>query len=276
MRQTIWLCGRLLALCILFALASACSALPVARIQSQMLWYADPQAHDLSPWETNEGGGVFNTGTGTATVDGDVKHNSDAAIRLTITQADGKHGNQAVRLFRWEETHQHQQAYFSVWYLFPQRYRPAEYWNVFQWKSKTQNSDDPFWILNVGNRPDGKMYFYLYDWQHGKSYVQDEVDIAEGQWIHVEAFYRIASDNTGHVTFWQDGVELFDVPNVQTRYADGDAQWSVNNYTDNISPATATIYVSDPVISRVRLEALDNSLLHLWLEGELFPRGKDH
>lgn len=269
MTRITWLASRLLALCLLLAFESACSPLAVQRVQSEILWYADPQAHDLSPWETNEGGGVFKTGSGTATVDTGVQHDGHATIRLTVTRADGKHGNQAIRLFRWKETQQHQQAYFSVWYLFPRRYQPAVYWNVFQWKSKTHDRDDPFWVLNVGNRPDGKMYFYLYDWQHGKSYQQDEVAIPERQWIHVEAFYRIASDNTGHVTIWQDGIELFDVANVQTRYADGDAQWSVDNYTDNISPSTATIYVSDPVISRVRLESLGNNLFRLWLDGGL-------
>lgn len=267
MTRTIWLASRLFALCVLLAFVSACSSPAVQKMQSEILWYADPQARDLSPWESNAGGGVFETGTGTATVDSSVKHNGHAAIRLTITQADGKHGGQAVRLFRWDEIQQQQQAYFSVWYLFPQRYQPAVYWNVLQWKSKTHDHDDPFWILNVGNRRDGKMYFYLYDWQRGKSYQQEEIDIPERQWIHVEAFYRIASDNTGHVTFWQDGVELFDVPNVQTRYADGVAQWSVNNYTDNISPSTATIYVSDPVISRLRLESLGESLFRSWLDG---------
>jgi hypothetical protein len=267
MTRIIWLSSRLFALCILLAYASACSSPAVQRIQSDILWYADPHAHDLSPWEINDGGGMFKTGTGTATVDGNVKRNGHAAIRLTITQADGKHGNQAVRLFRWNETRQHRQAYFSVWYLFPRRYQPAVYWNVFQWKSKTDDRDDPFWILNVGNRPDGKMYFYLYDWQRSKSYQQEQVDIPERQWIHVEAFYRIASDNTGRVTFWQDGVELFDVQNVQTRYADGDAQWSIANYTDNISPSTATIYVSDPVISRSRLESLGGNLFRLWVDG---------
>ncbi len=276
MTRTIWSYGRIFALVVVVALGSACSASAVKRMQSQILWYADPHADDLSSWETGEGGGVFESGTGTATVDSSIKHNGNPSIRLTITQADGKHGSQAIRLFRWNETHQQPQAYFSVWYLFPQRYHPAVYWNVFQWKSKTPDRDDPFWILNVGNRPDGKMYFYLYDWQHKKSYQQDAVTIPERQWIHVEAFYLIASDKTGHVTFWQDGVELYDVPDVQTRYADGDAQWSVDNYTDNISPATATLYVSDPVISHSRLESLDNNLLRLWLEGELFLSGKDH
>ncbi len=43
-----------------------------------------------------------------------------------------------------------------------------------------------------------------------------------------------------------------------------------------LSDATATIYVSDPIIRRVRLELLDNSFLRLSREGELIVRGKDH
>jgi len=36
-------------------------------------------------------------------------------------------------------------------------------WNVFQWKSKRGGASDLFFALNVGNRPDGSMYFYLYN-----------------------------------------------------------------------------------------------------------------
>ena len=59
------------------------------------------------------------------------------------------------------------------------------------------------------------------------------------------AYYQCAPDNTGRVAIWQDGVRLFDVRNVPTRHADGDCQWSVNNYSNGLTPSSATIYIDD-------------------------------
>ncbi len=241
--------------------AALVSALPVsARIPGwlpgasnrQLLWSGNASANWLAAWQADNGGGIFTTGTGTADISTDVVRDGQPAIRLSITDADGQHGKQAVRLFRWNESDTNAQAYYSVWYFFPRVYKPAQYWNVFQWKSKTATRDDPFWILNVGNRPDGQMFFYLYDWQNQKAYDQTNQVIPVDEWIHIEAYYQVAPDNTGRVIFWQDGKVLYSVTNVPTRYPDGDAQWSIDNYTDNILPSQADIYISDPTISRSR------------------------
>src|ERR687896_1805095 len=95
--------------------------------------------------------------------------------------------------------------------FFPRIYRPGLYWNIFQWKSKTSSVNDPFFILNIGNRSDGDMYFYLYDWQRRASNGQTKMDVPVGRWFQVEAYYRCAADNTGRVIFWQDRQLLFDV-----------------------------------------------------------------
>jgi hypothetical protein len=92
------------------------------------------------------------------------------------------------------------------------------------------------------------MYFYLYNQNTKTSYDQALKVIPERRWTRVEAFYVCAGDNTGHVTFWQDGVQIFDISSVQTRYFDGDCQWSLNNYSSSLSPSTATIYVDDAAI----------------------------
>ncbi len=223
------------------------------KVNPNILWTAELGAGDLSEFTAEKGGGIYNSGTGIARVDPSMKHNGQPAIKLSISDADGLHGSQAVRLFRWKEANQSREAYYSVWLYFPEVYRPAEYWNVIQWKSKSADRNDPFWIVNVGNRPDGQMYFYLYDWQHEKSFEQDQLNIPVRRWVHVEAFYREAQDQTGQITVWQDGKLLFDVQGAETRYDDGDIEWSVNNYTTEISPSSATIYVSQPTISKVRL-----------------------
>ena len=97
------------------------------------------------------------------------------------------------------------------------------------------------------------MYFYLYNGYQKTSYQQRLTDIPVGQWFQVEVYHRSRGDNTGAITVWQDGVELFDVQGVQTRYLEGDIQWSINNYTDNIRADTVTLYVDDMIISKARI-----------------------
>jgi hypothetical protein len=155
-----------------------------------------------------------------------------------------------ARLFRWCESQTHERLYYGVWFHFPRNYHAPNWWNVFQWKSKVSSAKiDPFFIVNVGNRSDGSMFFYLYDWQRRISYPQTVKDIVVGQWVHVEALYHCAADTTGQVTIWQDGVLLTDVQGAATRYVDGDCQWSVNNYSDALSPNPAVLYIDDATIS---------------------------
>jgi hypothetical protein len=222
---------------------------------SSVLWSADMETGDLSQWSfpdapggRNAGGGVFNSGIATAKV-GVVAHTGHHSAKLWIKTP--KTPTSGARLFRWKEPHTYPQLYYSAWYYFPRRYIPdgrPSWWNVFSWKSRHAAGNDPFFALNVGNRADGPMYFYLYNQNTKASYDQALKVIPERRWTRVEAFYACAGDNTGHVTFWQDGVQIFDIPSVQTRYFDGDCQWSLNNYSSSLSPSTATIYVDDAAI----------------------------
>jgi hypothetical protein len=210
-------------------------------------WSSGLETGNFSEWEQNWGGGIFNTGTGNASVSSDVAHSGRYSAKMAIDTSSG--GPQAVRIFRWNESRADQSAYYRVWYYFPQQYSGMNWWNVFQWKSKTPSRNDAFWQLNVGNRPDGTMNFYVYNWVNSRSYSQSVVNIPVGRWFRVDAFYTQSSDNNGRVTFWQDGVKFFDMSGVNTKYPDGDVQWAVANYTDGISPSKATIYVDDAAIS---------------------------
>ncbi len=230
---------------------------------ANILWSSGMENGSLDDWwspetQANHGccnlGGEFDSGIGSSLAAKDFAHTGDWSAKMTITTPSGTSEMSGTRLFRWGEPQTHSALYYSVWYYFPQRYSAPNWWNVFQWKSKRSDTiNDPFFILNIGNRSDGSMYYYLYDWQKNISYDQSLMNIPVGQWTQVEAFYQCVGDNTGHVTFWQDGKQIFDVSNVQTRYSDGDCQWSVNNYSNLLSPSPATIYIDDAVISTSRI-----------------------
>lgn len=234
-------------------------AIPAPRLGS-VLWSADMETGDLSQWSQpdvpggpNAGGGVFDSGTSISSVDAiSVAHSGLHSAKLFINTLNSPGiSTSGVRLFRWLEPQNHSDLYYSVWYYLPQRYIPngnPPWWNVFQWKSKRGGTSDPFFSLNVGNRQDGSMYFYLYNQNSKLSYSQSIKNIPDGQWSRVEAFYKCAGDNGGRVIFWQDGQQIFDIPSVQTRYPDGDCEWSVNSYSSSLNPTSATIYVDDAAI----------------------------
>jgi hypothetical protein len=232
-----------------------CGAVVVAGFggQGDVLWSADQETGDLSQWDVDQQGGVFNTGTGTASVTTDVAHTGRYAMRLRIRDAHGI--PQAARVFRWDTSAEPgQELYYSAWYYFPQRYRPVVWWNIFQFKSEPDNAtqSEPTWSLNVGNRsPSGRMYLYLWDAINRRSYGQTIADLPERRWVHLQARYKLAVASEGRITVWQDRRQLWDITGVQTTFANN-VFWSVNSYTDDIRPSTVIIYVDDAVISRAR------------------------
>jgi hypothetical protein len=223
-----------------------------AATSGRVIWSADVETGDTSQWyypasnaNGGEGGGEFNSGTGDSVASRDFAHSGSWSLRMRITTPP----ESGTRMFRWLEPHTYPKLRYSAWFYFPQRYSVGTYWNIFQWKSKTSAGQvDPFFVLNVGNRGDGSMYLYLYNWQNRQAFQQSVKNIPVGQWFKVEADYWCAADGTGRVTFWQDGTQLFDVQNVQTRYGNGDCQWSLDNYSSGLSPSTSTIYIDDAQI----------------------------
>lgn len=222
----------------------------------QILWSDDLESGDFSGWFTqDQNGGIYSTGSGTTSVSSEVARSGRYAARLAISGADGTSGNQAVRIFRWAESRSEPEAYYSVWLYFPQRYQPSAWWNLLQFKSVNAERNDPFWILNVGNRDDGAMFFYLYNWVNQRGYSQSLRDIPVAQWVHIEVYYKQSAEGQGRITVWQDGAELFDIDGITTGFPGAlePSNWSVNNYTDAITPSNAVIYVDDPTISKTRV-----------------------
>jgi hypothetical protein len=220
-----------------------------------LLWTGDMEEGDMRDWYDPQGsacdcgqnnGGEYNSGSGVSSASTDYARSGQWSAKLTINGSGG------VRLFRWGESRQHKELYYSVWYYFPKQYQnTAGWWNVFQWKSKNASAIDPFFLLDALNR-DGRSYLSLYEWQPGRRIRYQplaKVEIPIGKWFRVTAFYRCAGDSTGKVTIWQDGTKLFDVSGVRTRFPDGDCQWSVNNYSGGpVDPSPTTIYVDDAAI----------------------------
>jgi len=254
-------CGTLGAL-----VAAACQSVsslgrPWTRYGWPVLWSADFEKGDTSQWyfpsagaDGNEGGGTFNSGTAESVPSTEHAHTGRWGLKMTILAPP----ESGTRMFRWREPIKWSELYYTVWYYFPRKYSVANYWNVLQWKSKNSSgTTDPFFVLNVADRPDGSMYFRLYDWQAGRTHSQSLTNIPVGRWFRVDAHYVCAADDSGAVTIWQDDSVQFDLRNLPTRYAGGECHWSVDNYSDNIWPSPAVIYVDDVAIrNKLRLYPL--------------------
>jgi len=192
-------------------------------------WYF-PDCCDRSelnpPQSSSNGGGIYNSGTASAGPSFDYAHSGSYSAILKINTSV----ESGTRLFRWQEprlNNSNSDLYYSVWYYFPTTYTPTVYWNILQWKSNSPTwGNNPMFNVEVNNRGSG-MYLYLCPpsfinggtcyGQTGNTYY-----IPVGTWTHLEAHYVGSGLSTGHVTIWEDGHQLFDIANVQTRYADGD------------------------------------------------------
>lgn len=229
-----------------------------APLASSVVWRADHETHNLSQWTKNQQGeAVFNTGTGRIRVTEAFSRSGRHSLALTIRNANGE--RQAARIFRWHEGLK--SGYYSAWYYFPRRFEPELWWNVFQFKTHDRKGvSQPTWSLNVGNLRNGEMTFYLYSSLQDRTYdrplTSTPLAIPVGQWVHVEAFYKRATDGTGQIAVWQNGTKIYDISGVRTALTDY-SDWSLNNYTDNIRPSTATIYVDDAAISKSRLGGVE-------------------
>lgn len=216
--------------------------------QASVVWSAGMETGDLSEWEfpgrPNHGGGEFNSDGGDAVANTTVARTGQWSAQLTLPDGSG-----GTRLFRWREPREYEEAYYSAWFYFPNTYRPDVWWNIFQFKTRTARGSDPAWAINVGNRPDGTMFLYLFDDFNRQSHSQSAVDLPPNTWVNITCFLRQSAFRRGQVKCWQDGVVLWDLNGVTTNYPEGVNEWSVNNYSDAVSPSPTILFIDDATVS---------------------------
>ncbi len=216
------------------------------------------------------GGGVYNSGDAKAVATKEIAHSGRWSAKLTVATLNSS--TSGARLFRWLESQTHRALYYSVWVYLPVAYkRTGSFFNLIQFKSSTPDGrrNDPVWAFyleNVGDR----LYIaagwgagntnlpgpYSGDGMGAKSYRQSIRPLPIGRWVHLEAFLRQSSVFDGQLTFWQDGLKLFDFQNIRTSYVNcmhnswcANNAWSVNLYSDGLLPTPAVMYVDDAAIA---------------------------
>jgi hypothetical protein len=245
---------------------------PVGFERSRRLWVGDMEEGTLSDWASPgggsgsaPGGGEFDSGGGRARASRREAHSGTWAARLVLP--DGRGG---TRLFRWGELQLHRDAVVSVWLRVPRRYRmtgdvaTGRYWNVFQIKSRsTSGANDPLWFLDLASRSGRRLRLQLVWWHRtlegprpGRSgfrrFKQRVTDVPVGRWFRLTARLLQSSQFDGMLCVWQGARLIFAKSHIRTSYENcthnswcAANEWSVNNYSDGLSPAPAVLYVDD-------------------------------
>ena len=192
-------------------------------------------------------------------------------MKLTINTESGKAG---CRQNRDVEARSGDTFVYSAWYYLPRREVPIrDMWNVFQFKSRQRKASptDPFWTINiVRSRPGGPLRLVL-KWKGGltdhtqgvsgpfanspiqaRMYRQRRTVVPIRRWFKISAHLEQSGDFTGRLAVRQNGVLLWDMRHVRTKYPDGMQMqsWSVANYSNGIRDNPATIFIDDARVAR--------------------------
>ncbi|MCC6456167.1 MAG: heparin lyase I family protein [Caldilineaceae bacterium] len=240
---------------------------PIAQTDETVLpagvvWQADMETADLSQWGTNNGsatdidsGLCYRPANGVGT---EQAHSGSYSMKMTIDSRQ----EAGCRQFRKAEPASGYPLYYSAWFYIPQKTQVGTFWNIMQFKSKLNGESGLFWKLDVRNDKSGNMGVMLV-WkgpiagpQAGdgiavRKYEQAEALLPVGKWFKLEIYLKQSEGFDGQITVWRDGVLLYDVQNVRTKFPGGIQNWSINNYGKGLLPNPATLYVDDVTISTV-------------------------
>lgn len=260
-------------------------------LTSKVLWYSDFEDSSFKKWEDEgtghqfAGGGIFNTDEVNSSfgIENEIVHSGNhasfAKIQNVITPMEPK----AIRLMRWTDKAWDNQgnyfpdeAYYSAFFYFPENYsskKPSDndplndggWWNIFQFKSDNNAGSQPIAVLDVYNK-NGNMYLgliikeYVNDdtTEHTQTYLEqtNPIALAVGEWLHIEAYYKKAADDSGAISIWQKGKLILEKKGFKTLFSeDGTAVWGIGNYTDYIVGGEAIIYFDDAIVATSRIGA---------------------
>jgi hypothetical protein len=163
--------------------------------------------------------------------------------------------------------------HYSAWFYLPRREVPTQdMWTVFQFKSDSPSvvsiGTDPFWTINIVRSPSGRLRLVL-KWKGGhtdhtegvsgpfadsptqvRMYRQHRKVVPVRRWFKISAKLKQSGAFDGHLVVRQNGVLLWDMRQVRTKYPDGRQSWSVANYSNGIRHNPATIFIDDVSVAQ--------------------------
>ena len=212
------------------------------------------QTADVSGWTGNpRPGGFILPGNSRVEVVKGVARSGDYALLIQDDSPDARDFPLAARNGPLPN-----EVYCSAWYYLPEVVQPKSYWWYFLFRSRRPPYDfmsfrDEVKLL-FKTRDDGTLGTRLASPDLGES-VPPLVDLPVpiAKWFHVEVFHRTATDETGVVDVWQDGVHTFHVTGkLETDWQ----EWMIGGVVDGLTTSASRLYIDDAMISKRRFGPL--------------------
>jgi hypothetical protein len=224
---------------------------------ASILWSATFEVGDLSEWAGDGHGGVFvDQAPAPPSATLTVAHRGRYAGMATVMPVPGT----ASINYLYRNQPSVPAAYYSAWFYVPSSFTVKGWLSLIHF-SNSGTADgkhlSAIWDLNLYPRADGSLIAHLYDYVTLTNLEQVvPVPVPIASWVHFEVFLRKAADATGEVAVWQDGVSILERRNVATAANDW-VQWDAGASSNDVTPATAVVYVDDAAISLSRLGTSD-------------------
>jgi hypothetical protein len=147
------------------------------------------------------------------------------------------------------------EAYYGAWFYIPASLEVPSWLSLlhFGYRQTAGGTTSPVWDFNVHPGTDGRLIARLYQSAPIENIEQtNPIPVPIGAWVHFEILFKKAADATGHITVWQDGVQILDVASVLTAPTDL-IQWDCGAGSGEVTPSPGTVYFDDATISSARV-----------------------
>jgi hypothetical protein len=139
-------------------------------------------------------------------------------------------------------------AYYGAWYYVPAPAHNAGLWNFLHYQGGSPSGQHGLWDVSLVSLSDGGLHTTLYAFLAGMVPDASAVPpIPIGRWFHIEVYFKRATDSTGELSMWQDGVLAAQLTGIQTDDTNW-GQWYVGNLANALTPAPSTVFVDDVTI----------------------------
>lgn len=155
-----------------------------------------------------------------------------------------------------------ERAYYSAWYLVPTVHKVNDIWNLIHLQVHRQSHRSPgtfetLWDVLLENDNSGGLRLALKGHagdSNTYSAVPGEIpSIPIGEWFHIEMYLKLASDQTGEIALYQNGMRYLQAAGIKTDFDDSvGGQWYVGNLAYSLDPPQSTVYVDDVSVRETR------------------------
>jgi hypothetical protein len=225
---------------------------------ASLLWSASFERGDLSEWTGDGQGSMFNDN-----IDGKypvattaVAHGGRYSGLLTLSPTAGM--TSTNYLFRNEPSPQ--AAYYSAWFYVPSTTFVGTWLSLTHFRGSTTgdgNNLTGIWDVSLYPLPYNPygpaLAAQLFGYAGQKNQRQvTPVPIPYNTWFQLEVYFVKATDATGQIQLWQNGVLILEREGVPTVTNDW-LQWDAGAACDALTLPPATVYMDDATISTVRV-----------------------